>query len=80
MSKVIITGLDWRLALINSSLKMFSNDVAALNIYSIKCYIFLNKQNMKLNFVIVQICCCHFVKTGKTDIENIANDSQKTFF
>lgn len=71
---------DWSWAIINSSIKIF-NDME-IETYLRFCYNILNnQQKLPNNFVIIQICYCHFFKICMKDIENLAeNEDQKSYF
>lgn len=66
--------VDWSWALINSSIKAFNEDIGSLSTYLIKCFSFLTKQKQKINFVVLQICYCHFIKIILKDVEKYADN------
>lgn len=66
--------LDWSWACI----KLFNKDIGSVNAYLIKFYVFLNKKGKKCNFVIIQLCFCHYINIIRKDIEHHAtSDDQK---
>lgn len=72
---------DWSWALINSSILFLNSDTATMPLYLKKCYTFLKSKGKSLNFGIVQLCCCHFIKILIRDIEQFSeNDDQCNFF
>ncbi|KAI8121094.1 hypothetical protein CVS40_7795 [Lucilia cuprina] len=73
--------IDWSWALINSTVEGFNDGIGSTTAYLTKCYIHLSKKLPKLNFVIVQICCCHFIKIIAKDAKKHGKtDSQINFY
>lgn len=70
--------VDWSWATINALIKVI-NDMSSVSEYIVKCYEILeNKEKIKSNFVIIQICCGRFLKTCLKDIKDCNKNEQQS--
>lgn len=63
--------VDWSYALINAVVRVFNKDYNIHNLeqYIATTYMIYKNKLTKINIVVIQICCAHFLRTVYKDIE-----------